>query len=412
MSTLLDGMRSALQVLGSNKLRTVLTALSVALGAGAISLMVSLSKSGAATISYGVESVGGKHLIFFYGHEARETKTPHYDRGLTVEDANALKGRVPGLADAAFLSAVRKQEVLGNGKKIELDLAIGSSYRHMLSQELIVGTDVPDDRELSDARVTVVSETIARELYDTPEQAMGQSIVVFGHRYRIVGVTKRASDMGFRMGGVSKERVAFFSAPTMVKHEGLATQGFIVLRDDDSGISHDHIMRVTRAIIQARHGGADDFEFFDFATMMKKFEQIFVGLRFLTGLIAAVSLFIAGAGIMNVMLASIRQRINEIGIRRAIGATQGDIRAQFLVESAFLAGIGGAIGTIGGVAMTYLAGFGFQRMLPEWITSVSVGAAITAVVVSAGAGLAFGLAPASRASRLDVVACLRGELDG
>lgn len=411
MSAFFDGFRSALAVLRANPLRTMLTALSVALGAGAISLMVSLSKSGAATISHGVESVGGKHLVFLYGHEARETKTPHYDRGLTVEDAVALRGRVPGLADAAFLSAMRKQEMLGNGRKTEVDLAIGSSYRYFLSQTLIHGIDVPDDADNSDARVTVLSETIARELFDTPDQAMGESVVIYGHRYRVIGVTKRASDMGFRMGGVSKERVAFFSAPTMVKHEGLATQGFIVLRDDSSGISHDHILRVTRAIIQARHEGADDFEFFDFATMMGKFERIFAGLRLLTGLIAGVSLFIAGAGIMNVLLASIRQRVQEIGLRRAIGASRGDIRMQFLIESAILAGIGGVVGTTAGIAMTYVAGFGFSQMMPEWITEVSTGAAITAVAVSALAGVTFGLAPAQRAAKLDVVSCLRGELE-
>src|SRR5690606_10797791 len=98
-------------------------------------------------------------------------------------------------------------------------------------------------------------------------------------------------------------------------------------------------------------------EFIDFEAMMSKFDKIFVALRLMTGLIAAVSLLIAGAGIMNVLLASIKQRVREIGMRRAIGASAADIRTQFLTEAIVLAGVGGLIGSLTGVLGAFASGF-------------------------------------------------------
>jgi ABC-type antimicrobial peptide transport system permease subunit len=158
-----------------------------------------------------------------------------------------------------------------------------------------------------------------------------------------------------------------------------------------------------------RHRGADDFEFFQFARMMSKYDDIFMGLRVLTGLIAALSLLIAGAGIMNVLLASIKQRVTEIGMRRAIGASQRDIRAQFLTEAVTVAGLGGAIGSAAGVLGALLAGLVVKQMMPDWQTRVAWDAAVIAVIVATSSGLLFGLAPARRAARLEVVSCLRGD---
>ncbi len=398
-----------MHVLAANRLRTLLVALSVALGAGAISLMVSLSKSGVATIAKSIEDVGGRRIIFLYSRDPKVVVNGgRYDKGITAADAVAIKERVPHLEDAAYFLNLKGETISGNGKKADVDLAIGGSFRFFMNQELELGTDVPTDADEELARVTVCTHQIATELFGSPEAAMGKTVVVFQHRYRIIGVAQSRSEEGFRMGGVSRTRTCFFPSQVMVKEEGVIDRGMMILKDDGTA-SHDYLMRVANAVLKERHRGVDDFEFFDFASLMGKFDAIFLGLRLLTGLIAGVSLFIAGAGIMNVLLASIRQRVREIGIRRALGASQSDIASQFLTESVLIGGLGGCIGSLAGIALTFAAGAIAAKVVPGWQTRVSIEAAVIAVVVAGVAGLIFGIQPARRAARLEVTGCLRGE---
>ncbi len=409
MELFFENLRIAWQSLRSNKLRTLLTALSVSLGAGAISLMVSLSKSGVATMTAGMDAVGGRKLMFLVPRQPKEAKVKSYDRGITSLDASELRRRLPGVGDVAFMSTIKRQVITGRGKKAEVDIGVGSSFRRFVNQPIIEGRDVPPDEEKNGARVCVVSTRIAEDLFGSPKQAMGETIVLWGHRYTVIGVLAAASSMGFRMGGVDKERTVLVSAPVMLKDEGVVDAGWIILTSSGTH-SHDLIMSIANAIMLERHAQTDDFEFIDFARMMSKFDNIFAGLRVLTGLIAAISLLIAGAGIMNVLLASIKQRVTEIGMRRAIGASQADIRAQFLTEAVTLAGLGGLIGSAAGVFGAFGAGLVADKFVPGWQPRIAWDAAFIAVVVATLSGLAFGLQPSRRAARLEVVSCLRGEV--
>ena len=408
MDVVFENFRIAWQSLRSNPLRTLLTALSVSLGAGAISLMVSLSKSGVATMTAGMDSVGGRALMFVFPRQPKEAKVKSYDRGLTSADAEELRKRVPGLADVAFMTSVKRQIITGKGKKAEVDIGVGSSYRRFMNQPILYGRDIPEDAENDSARVAVLTYTAAQDLFGDAKSALGETVVLWGHRYKLIGITTQASTMGFRLGGIDKERTLLVSSPVMIKDEGVPDSGFVILTAKGTH-SHEHIMSIANAILLERHARTDDFEFMDFERMMKKFDKIFIGLRILTGLIAAISLLIAGAGIMNVLLASIKQRVTEIGMRRAIGASQADIRSQFLTEAVTLAGIGGFIGSAAGVLGVLAASLVADKFVPGWQTRVAWDAAVIAVVVATLSGLVFGLQPSRRAARMEVVACLRGE---
>jgi putative ABC transport system permease protein len=278
-----------------------------------------------------------------------------------------------------------------------------------MNQKLILGHDIPDDDSGDLSRVTILCKPLAIELFDSPEAALGQSVVVFGRRFTVIGVSQETEQPAFDFNGTDKEHVAFFSTPEMVGGEGIVDDGFIVLRDNGTE-SHDYIIRMANAVLQPRHYFADDVEFSDLERVIERFETIFTALRVLTGLIAAISLVIAGAGIMNVLLASLRQRVQELGIRRAIGATRADIRRQLLLESTLLGGLGGAFGSIMAMLMVLAIGPFAGHLVPGWKTEISVAAAVTALLVSLSAGLVFGLEPARRAGKMDVIACLRGQI--
>ncbi len=408
MQRWLESLRMGWQSLATNKLRSWLTAFSVALGAGAIALLVSLASSALATITTGIDAVGGRELIFVEPKKPAHPTAQSASR-LTPDDAASLRGRVPGVAEVAYLMSMRNQLMLGAGRRAEVDVAIGAAYQRFLLQGMVCGRPITEQEQaLNAASAVVLSKPVAEELFGSSQAALGQPVVLWGRRYDVIGVSAELARFGFNMGGVTKKRAVFVSTSSALRTESIEPDGFIVVRDDGTA-SHDLQMRIIASVLSYRHRGVDDFEFFDLKAFMNKFDTVFAGLRAIVGLIAAVSLFIAGAGIMNVMLASVRQRVAEIGIRRALGASQADIRRQFLIESCLLGGVGGATGSAAGTLLASGAALIAVRFLPAWENHPSFIAAAVAALVSVAVGLAFGLAPARKAAALDVVDCLRGD---
>ncbi len=410
-----ESLLTAWVALRSQKLRSLLVIMSVAIGAGAITLMVSLSKSAIGTITQGLEEAGGVHLIFISNRPPSDFKPYYWDKGLPSADAVALRPALAGAAEVQFiLPGPRHVPITAGEKRGFVDMAVGESYRHYLNQEIAFGHDLPSDASGDRSRVTLICAPLARELFGSEEDAIGKSIVAFEHRFTIVGVTKVTNNSGMNFNDLDKTHVAFFSWATMVLEEGFTDDGFIVIHDlaspsEPAKMSHEQIIRIANAILQQRHHFADDVEFVDLEAVIARFEKIFAALRLLTGLVAAVSLIIAGAGIMNVLLASLRERTSEIGIRRSIGASQGDLRRQLLLESTLLAGTGGVIGAIIGALMAWSTDAFGADLVPNWHAMISVPAALSAVLASLIAGIVFGMAPAQRAAALVVTECLRGE---
>jgi putative ABC transport system permease protein len=400
----IESVHIAWLTLRANRMRSMLTALTIALGAGTMALLLSLASAAMNTIMTGVDAVGGRDILFV---EPKDDSGPdgRPSLPLTRDDVESLRGRVPGLQAVDYLMSMRNEPLLAEGKKLDVDVAIGASYPFFLTQELAEGALLSDD----DARrVVVLTEPIAKELFGSPGSAVGRTVVLWRERYTVVGVTRDKAAMGFNMGGVSRSRTVFVSAKVAMAVEGIDPRGFAVIRDDGT-TDHDLMMDVAASILAFRHGGRRDVEFFDMRAFLRSFDQVFAGIRVLVGLIAAVSLVIAGAGVMNVMLASIRQRIGEIGIRRAVGASAKDIRRQFLVEASMVAAFGGVVGTMVGMGLAFAAGMVVHAQTPAWSASPQPFAGLAGLVAAGAAGVLFGLRPANKAASLWVLACLRGE---
>jgi len=404
----LENLKLALKVLNANKLRTLLTALSVALGALAITLMVSLSKSGVGTISAGIDAVGGRQIIFLDPKEANKSQTKNYDKGLTRADAEAIAARVPGIAEVAYLNNVPSQIITAGDKKAEIEVLVGETWKYYIQQKVIYGKNIPKDEDLSVSRVVLLPQKLARELFGQEQEALGKTIVLWGHRYQVLGVTESHKSMSFQMVR-DPDHVAIFPINAMIKHEGIGESGYIIVKSNGT-VSHDLMIRLMHAILLERHRGVEDVIFEDLAADLARFDMILVGLQVITGLIAAVALLIAGVGVMNVMLASVKQRVVEIGIRRAIGASKDHIQQQFLIESLTISFTGGLIGCVSGLLLALLINVVVRLFLNEWRSQVSLGAALVSVLVSLLCGFVFGLKPAKEAARLDVVSCIRGEI--
>lgn len=410
MDLWLEALRTGWHAMLAQRLRTLLTAATVALGAAAIACLVSLSSSVFATILSGVEAVGGHHMIFVQPREPKEAKSRPTDGRLTLEDAAALRQRVPGLEDLAYLMSHRNVVLQNGGRKADVDVAVGSSYRRFLHHDVAWGRDLPSEQRASRERELLLSEPIAKKLFDDPQGAIGQEVLLWGHRYRVVGVTKDRGLFGFNMGGADKERVVYLTASAAIHQEGWEPQGYMVMLSNGT-VSHDLQIRIANSILLHRHEGVDDFEFYDLQELLSTFDKVFLLLKGVFALVGGVGLLLAGVGIMNVLLASVRQRVAELGVCRAIGATRKDIERQLLMESTLIAIAGGTAGTLAGVSITAVAGLALASSMPGWVTDISPMAAVTALVGAFAAGIGFGLIPARKAARLPIISCLRGQVN-
>jgi putative ABC transport system permease protein len=260
--------------------------------------------------------------------------------------------------------------------------------------------------ELLKSKVVLLGATVAKNIFGT-EDPVGHTVRIGRYPYRVVGVLSVKGEAPF--GGDQDDAVVMpsssFRARILRTPPGFAGALLASARSPDAT---DRAVRQIDAILRQRHhiGEGRDADFIirtqkEFAAMQGRIYGILTNLLVF---VAAISLMVGGIGVMNIMLVSVTERTREIGIRMAIGAREGDIRMQFLVEAVALSLLGGVAGVAFGALVTKL----LQRIL-EWHMTLAVEPIVISVAVSAAIGIAFGFFPATRAARLDPIEALRHE---
>ncbi len=407
----LEYLRIARKVLWAHRFRSLLTVLSVTFGAFSIVLMSSLAESGLATLSKGIEDLGGARLVDVgvKNPERAEGKTASYSRGITVADRDLLFSAVPHVVEKSMFSELWRRDVAGDsGVLTRTDVvAADAGFLDLFRMRLAHGRGFTDEENRSHAKVCVVGHKLAKKLWggDDPE-SLGRWLTVGGVRCQVIGQLANQERWGINF-GFDWLDVLVVPIDTYADYDpDVQKQAELLFKTDDSRMN-EPVKRIINALLVERHHGVDDFQIFDFAGFMDKFHQTFMIMKIIVGFIAGIALLVGGVGVMNMMLVSVAERVREIGIRKAIGASPFDIGAQFLLEAMVLSGSGGGIGVSGGVGAAVLAGAIIHGMKPMWVSEVSTSAAVIAVTVSVVVGVVFGLFPAVRASRLDAITAIR-----
>lgn len=400
-------LRLALKTLKAYRMRSTLTVLSITIGVLAVILLTSLAQSGLATLAKGIEDIGGSRFIMIWGDSPKKAarKAGNYTKGMTYADVQALQERLPQIERITALYQGDKVSVRRPGEPEKQTDLIGSdpAYLGAFAMPLEAGRNLTAQDLAEEARVCVIGDELAQKLFKK-EEAVGQQIVVKGDRYRIVGKLKFTPKSGMNFGFSWNDLVI---APlTALQPDGRVAM-IAMTRRADAG-SGDLLDRVN-AILLHRHNQVDDFQIFDMGGMLKGFYAVFYGMILIVGLIAGMSLVIGGVGIMNIMLVAVAERRREIGLRKAVGATQGTIMRQFLVEAIVLSLFGAAVGAVLGVFLAWLASVVGPQINKSWVGVVSQPAVFLAIAASAGVGLFFGWYPAKQAAELDPILCLRSE---
>jgi putative ABC transport system permease protein len=399
----LETFRVALEAILSNKMRSGLTMLGVIIGVLAVILLVSIGEGARVYITKELTGLGTNLLIITPGKTTTSggfhPPSAGTVRKLTYDDAQALRRRAWLLTDAVPI-------VLGTGRikfrNIGRDtLVIGTTPEFQRVRNLFIGTGsyVSQGDVDSKSKVAVLGTKVKEELFGD-QNALGQMVTLSEARYRVVGVMqKKGTSLGWDI-----DDVVFI--PVTSGQELFDTDGlFEILASTPRAEDVHRAIAQIRDILIRRHAHKEDFTIQTQGAMLSTMDTILGVLTAVLGGIAGISLLVGGIGIMNIMLVSVRERTREIGIRKAIGARNSDIMAQFLIEAITLSGVGGVIGILLGVGIALLIPM-FVTVLP---TSVSLWSIAMAFTFSMAVGVFFGVYPARKASLQDPITALRYE---
>lgn len=391
----------AYDAFSSNKLQFTLTSLAMAVGTASVILVVTIGLTGKQYILRQIQSIGANMIYADYqGGLVRIDSTPD---PMTVDDVNAVRAQVPSVVAASPTIALNDRISIGGGKQRDiLVLGVNPEYQRVRNLIVLAGRFFDAEDTSGRNKVGVVTEKLAQRLFGTPSASIGQIIKLSsGLPFTVVGVFKESVDT-FGQSEIQEDTmlipytVSRFFTPTSAVYEIYF-----------SAASPQDVIPATAAIkrvLQSRHRPESVYNVQNLTQLLTVAGRIADALTIILMLVAFVTLLVSGIGIMNIMLATVTSRIREIGIRKAIGATNREIRFQFLAEAILISLTGGIAGIVTGLALPYSV-----RFFTDYHFPISGLSAIIAIIVSSIVGIIFGTVPASRASQLDPVESLRYE---
>ncbi len=396
----LEIMRTTFEALRRKWGRAALTSLSMVVGTASLVLVVVAGISGR---EYTLDQIAGvgTNLISVY-HEAADANLVRgtiADR-LNDGDLNAIRTQVPGVVEAApLLLTYPTLELEGTGHVVTM-IGTTPEYRQVRNIEVVRGRFLDQNDERSRSKVCLVTQLLAKWLESDPSYR--GYVNFYGIRFTVIGVFRE------KVSTFGQTEVTDYAAILPISVMRYFKQGETIDQIYVSAASMAMVPQVTaeiRQLLLNRHRRQALFKVDNLTDMLSAADKISLGLTLVLLLIAAISLFSSGIGIMNVMLITVAERTREIGIRKAVGALRRMLLIEVLTESLILSCGGGLIGVLVGVAVPYSVRF-FAPTIEIQIPSFAV---ILGFVVTVLVGLIFGLLPATRASRLDPVEALRYE---
>jgi putative ABC transport system permease protein len=402
--TLFETLRTALESLASNKLRTLLTMLGVIIGVASVITLLAIGAGVSNSIQSQFSNLGAKLITVSNNNRIARAR-------LTMDDVLALSDPLLAPDLARVVPAVTgnaRASAGGNNRNTQVSGTTLSFFVlraiTLAEGELFTQSDA-DNR----VRVAVLGGGIAETLFPGGG-AVGQTILIDTTPVRVIGVAVKQGGFGPNNSDDS------IYVPLSVAQEklfvrrdgGVRAISQIYIEMVDANRSTQAAEQIT-AVLRKQHkllaGQEDDFRIFNQAQIVDTLNSVVTALTAFLGAIGAISLLVGGIGIMNIMLVSVTERTREIGVRKAIGARDGTIRFQFLIEALVVTCLAGIIGILVGTGLSFLIGSVQTSLTPQvqW-SSVAIAFGVSALI-----GIAFGFYPAWRASRLQPVEALRYE---
>ena len=398
-----ESIKSAVSSIKTNGVRSFLTALAIIIGTAAVITVIGIGSSAEKALEASIDDLGPRTLSIFPSQRKRGGVSQGFNP-LVIKDAEALTENTehnwmiaPAMNGNRQIK-FRNSNISGN---INGYLPINFKVRGF---EIGQGRIFTEKENLGRKKVIIVGSKVPGELKTSARQLLNNEILVAGTSYKVIGILKEEGSTGWQNPD-DDLYVPLLTASQRIF--GTDRLGWI-----NVGISNetnvDYVMMTIEQILRQKHdigpGGDNDFRINDwsqYSDLRRQATGIFTAL--IAG-IAGISLIVGGIGVMNIMLVSVTERTREIGLRKALGATQKSIMMQFIIEAVLLCILGGILGIIIATSLLFLF-----TSINDWVFSMPFSAIIGSITFSALVGLFFGIWPARRAAKLDPAVSLRYE---
>jgi putative ABC transport system permease protein len=396
-------LKLAIDSFRAGKLRFVLTALGMVIGTASVILVVTIGLTGKQFILEELQKIETNSVELEYaGGGATATERVLYNDYLTREDEKAVLAQVPGVLYSSPILEMHDRISFGGGVvKDTLVLGVSPQYRNIRNLIVPQGRFFDDIDDTAHINCAVVTELFARERFGSSDAAVGQTFEIIGIPFTIIGVFKESvDDMGNSEIADQTILIPYSVARYFAGTENVKQIYFSMRNMDEVPDAAKQI----QSIVQSRHRHDSVYKTQTLTEYLAMARRIANALTAVLVMVAGVTLAVGGVGIMNIMLANVRARVREIGIRKALGATAREIKLQFLAEAIIISLVGGTVGTIVGLTVPLSIRLFTDYPLP--ISGWSIAIALTSATL---VGVIFGTVPATRAAQLDPVEALKYE---
>jgi putative ABC transport system permease protein len=398
-----ETLKLALESFRASKTRFALTALGMVIGTASVILVITIGLTGQQFVQEELGKIETNAIELEYkGGGTTAAERVLYNDNLTREDEKAVRAQLPGIIYSSPVIQMHDRINFGGGvTKDTLVLGVSPQYQQIRNLLVPDGRFFDDEDDFAHTKCAVVSEMFARDRFGSDDAAVGQTFEISRIPFTIIGVFKEAvqdfgnSEIEDQTVLVPQSVARLFSGSENVQ------QIYFSMRSMDEVTD---AAREIKRIIHNRHRPDSVYETQTLKEYMAIASTITEALTLLLVAVACVTLAVGGVGIMNIMLAGVRARVREIGIRKALGATRREIKLQFLTEAVIISLTGGVAGTIVGLALPISARIFTDFAIP--ITPWSVVIALSSAMI---VGVVFGTVPATRAAQMDPVEALKYE---
>ncbi|WHY25934.1 ABC transporter permease [Bacillus velezensis] len=396
--SLLENVRMALSSVLAHKMRSILTMLGIIIGVGSVIVVVAVGQGGEQMLKQSISGPGNTVELYYMPSDEELASNPN-----AVTESTFTENDISGLKDIEGIKQVvasASESMKARYHEEETDVTINGindGYMNVNSLEIESGRTFTDNDFLAGKRAGIISQKMAEELFDK-SSPLGEVVWVNGQPVEIIGVLKK--ETGLLSFGLSEMYVPF----NMMKSSFGTSDFSNVSLQVESADDIKSIGKEAAQLVNDHHGTEDSYQVMNMEEIAAGIGKITTIMTTIIGSIAGISLVVGGIGVMNIMLVSVTERTREIGIRKSLGATRGQILTQFLIESVVLTLIGGLIG----IGIGY-GGAALVSAIAGWPSLVSWQVVCGGVLFSMLIGVVFGMLPANKAAKLDPIEALRYE---